>query len=154
MDHPLQFVKMSGSGNDFICIDNRDGRLDAMVASGQAGELARRLCRRGLSVGADGVIFAETSDMLPDVPVFARFFEPDGSEAELCGNGAACFVSWVLSRGWEKGPEIKFLATAGVVRGQLRDDSYVRVCVPPPQEALHFDHPLQPPSTIRHSSPR
>jgi diaminopimelate epimerase len=134
MEEPLEFVKLTGSGNDFICVDNRDGRYDQFVASGAAGRMAGQLCRRGVSVGADGVIFVESSDLLPDVLVMARFFEPDGSEAELCGNGAACFVKWVLSRGWAPPGELKFMTTAGVVRGQLRDDGYVRVCVPLPED--------------------
>ena len=130
----IEFVKLSGSGNDFICIDNRDGRFDEVISSGQAGPFARALCRRGKGIGADGVIFAENTDLLPDVNVFARFFEPDGSEAELCGNGTACFIYWVIEKGWASDGEIKVLTDAGVVRGHKTDGNYVRVCIPQPED--------------------
>ena len=139
MIEPIAFVKLSGSGNDFICIDNRDGRFDDMIRSGGAAHFARTLCHRGPSVGADGLIFAEKTDLLPDVHVFARFFEPDGSEAELCGNGTACFIDWAVSNGWlARDEEVKALTNAGVVRGQKLRGKYVRVCIPTP-EAMERD---------------
>jgi diaminopimelate epimerase len=103
----IDFVKLSGSGNDFICIDNRDGRFDELISSGRAGH----------------------SD------IGARFFEPDGSEAELCGNGTACFIFWAVTNGWlPEDEEVKSLTTAGVVRGQKLPGRYVRVCIPTPED--------------------
>ena len=59
MPEPIEFAKLSGSGNDFICIDNREGRFDSMLSDLKAaGHFARSLCRRGLGLGGDGVIFA------------------------------------------------------------------------------------------------
>ncbi len=59
MSPEIEFAKLSGSGNDFLCIDNRDGRYDGLLADPPtAAHFARALCRRGLSVGADGIIFA------------------------------------------------------------------------------------------------
>lgn len=134
MDRPISFAKLSGSGNDFICIDNRDGGYDKYIANGAAARLARTLCQRGLSVGADGVIFAEKSDLPPEVGLLARFFEPDGSQVELCGNGVACFTHWVLAKGWLAGPEVKAVTTAGVVRGKNVGGGYTRVCIPTPED--------------------
>ena len=134
MARPIEFVKLSGSGNDFICIDNRDGRFDEMIRSGQVGHFARTLCRRGLGIGADGVIFAENSDLLDDVKVFARFYEPDGSQAELCGNGTACVIWWVVWQDWAGDGEIKVLTDAGMVHGHAADGRYVRVCIPQPED--------------------
>jgi len=135
MVESIDFVKLAGSGNDFICIDNRDGRFDELIRSGEVGHFARTLCHRGPSIGADGLIFAERTDLLPDVPIFARFFEPDGTSAELCGNGTACFIYWAVANGWlPEGEEVKTLTTAGVVRGEKRPGRYVRVCIPSPEE--------------------
>lgn len=135
MIDPIAFVKLSGSGNDFICIDNLAGRFDEMISSGKAPHFARTLCHRGRSIGADGLILAEKTDLLPDVRLFARFFEPDGSEAELCGNGTACFIYWATANGWlPADEEVKALTTAGVIRGQRLHGSYVRVCIPTPED--------------------
>ena len=109
MTEPIEFAKLSGSGNDFVCIDARDGRYDDLLAGGAVGAFAASLCRRGRSVGADGVIFAVRPEIEGVADLAARFFEPDGSEAELCGNGTACFILWAVGR-------------------------YVRVCIPDPEE--------------------
>ena len=79
----IPFSKLHGSGNDFILIDNRRG----IVASEDLPGLSRALCRRRFSVGADGLIAiedAETADFR------WRFFNADGSSAEMCGNGGRC----------------------------------------------------------------
>lgn len=83
MRKPIDFWKMSGSGNDFILIDNRDERIREEDMS----RLSRLIARRKVSVGADGVIFIKRSHNYD----FAwRFFNSDGSEAEMCGNGSRC----------------------------------------------------------------
>ena len=79
----LSFWKMNGCGNDFIVIDNRNGA----VPSEHQPELAARLCRRRLSVGADGLILVEDS---ATADFRWRFYNSDGSPAEMCGNGARC----------------------------------------------------------------
>lgn len=167
MTDTIEFTKLSGSGNDFICIDNRDGRYDALLADGpeaaeRAATFARALCSRGHGIGADGVIFASRPDDTGVADIAARFLESDGSDCELCGNGTACFVHWVVCKGWvpihrviaRPGPPghfkddvregkvgIRILTRAGVVLGQDLDEcshtdpcgSYVRVCIPLPQ---------------------
>jgi len=100
MERKIEFAKLSGSGNDFICIDNRDGRFSELLSSGRVAHFARTLCPRGTAVGADGVIFCgRTGGNGGGVDVEARFFEPDGSEAELCGNGGASFAYWIIVKG-------------------------------------------------------
>lgn len=77
----LEFWKMHGAQNDFILFDDRDGR----VPSGR--EFISRLAARHSGVGAEGVILLQKSNM---ADFFMRFFNPDGGEAEMCGNGARC----------------------------------------------------------------
>ncbi|MGD9213594.1 MAG: diaminopimelate epimerase, partial [Desulfobacteraceae bacterium] len=79
----IPFTKMSGSGNDFILMDNRDG----VVPADNLPQFAERVCRRKLSAGADGLILVEHSE---NVDFRWRFFNSDGSLAEMCGNGARC----------------------------------------------------------------
>ena len=130
----IKFSKLSGSGNDFICIDNRDGRFDEVTSDPErVGRFARTLCARGLAIGADGVIFAGQPEFDGVADIGARFFEADGSETELCGNGAACFVRWVTANGWVPDRQIKVLTVAGVVLGSRQEGNYVRVCIPLPE---------------------
>ena len=79
----IEFWKMNGSGNDFILIDNRDGKINEQ----EMRRLVERACRRRESVGADGVIFVISSEKYD----FGwRFFNADGGEVEMCGNGSRC----------------------------------------------------------------
>jgi diaminopimelate epimerase len=78
---PLQFAKMSGAGNDFVVIDNRQGIVS------DAGDLTRRISTRRISVGADGLILIEPSVR---ATFRMRYFNADGSEAEFCANGTRC----------------------------------------------------------------
>ncbi|MCK4601068.1 MAG: diaminopimelate epimerase, partial [Phycisphaerae bacterium] len=135
MTGEIEFAKLSGSGNDFVCIDNRKGKWDEVLSDGERiGCFARALCCRGMGVGADGIIFACEPEIEGVADIAARFFEADGSEAELCGNGTGCFIHWVTASGWVDDGESKILTPAGVVRGQNSDGEYVRVCIPTPED--------------------
>lgn len=106
----LSFYKMSGSGNDFVMIDNRNGRLDV-----EPSLLAERLCRRGLSVGADGLILVEPSSK---AQFRMRIFNADGSEAEMCGNGARCVARFAELLGIA-GSQMAFETLAGLIRADV-----------------------------------
>jgi diaminopimelate epimerase len=86
--HPFAFWKMHGTGNDFVLTESAD--LDAPWA-----EIAVRVCDRHFGVGADGLIVAFPSTVADRS---MRIFNPDGSEAEMCGNGIRCFVKYLLDR--------------------------------------------------------
>ena len=88
----MRFWKMHGLGNDYIVIDNRDGK----VSDGKAAELAKSLCERRFSVGADGLLLVYNSE-IADVKM--RIFNADGSEAEMCGNGIRCFAKYCYENG-------------------------------------------------------
>lgn len=145
MTQPLRFTKQTAAGNDFLCLNNLDGQLDALLAAGEPATWAARLCRRGLGVGADGVIVACPLPLHPLADIRARFFEPDGSEVELCGNGTACFVQWALDEGLVAGPDVRVLTPAGIASGRRSDDAgpgRVRVCIPQPHD-LQFDRAVK-----------
>ncbi len=91
MSDTIQFAKYTGAGNDFIIIDNRTGGFSA-----ENRDRIRDMCARRVSVGADGLILLENSDK---ADIRMRSFNSDGSEAEMCGNGARCLVDFARRKG-------------------------------------------------------
>jgi len=128
----IAFHKMSGSGNDFIIIDNRRGVLPMEDAQ----EFAARVCRRKVSAGADGLILVERAS---DADFKWRFFNSDGSVAEMCGNGARCVARFAY-RQEICGPEMRFETLAGVIHAQV-SDSRVKVTLPKPV-SLKLDYEI------------
>lgn len=121
---PIPFSKMSGCGNDFILIDNRRGRLDGT----RMGPLAERVCSRRVSVGADGLILIEPSRNGADFRW--RFFNADGSPAEMCGNGARCAARFAHAAGIA-GSEMTFETDAGVIEARMvGEDVRIRITEP------------------------
>ena len=121
----VEFWKMNGSGNDFILIDNRDGQ----IAEADMGHLVERVCRRRESVGADGVIFITRSDHHD----FAwRFFNSDGGEVEMCGNGGRCVARFALLKGIA-GPKMTFETLAGPISAEVKD-RIVKILMPEPRD--------------------
>jgi diaminopimelate epimerase len=120
---PIEFWKMNGSGNDFILIDNREEK----VKEEDMGRLVERACRRRESVGADGVIFLTTSDQYD---FKWRFFNADGGEVEMCGNGGRCVSRFAYLKGIT-GPKMTFETMAGPISAVV-DGRRVRVLMPTP----------------------
>lgn len=83
----IPVVKMSGTGNDFLMIDNREG----LLKEGEATKLAQAACPRRVSAGADGIILVEKSAK-PGHDFRMRYYNADGSEADMCGNGSRCIA--------------------------------------------------------------
>jgi diaminopimelate epimerase len=110
----IPFYKMSGSGNDFIIIDNRQ----SVVPSADLSRFAVQVCRRKMSVGADGLILVENSE---SVDFKWRFFNADGSPAEMCGNGARCVARFALLNGIAR-EQMQFETVAGIIRAQVMDE--------------------------------
>ena len=69
----FRFTKLTAAGNDFICVDNRDGRYAALCSAERLPHLAQTLCRRGLGVGADGIILATALHGNPLADILAQF---------------------------------------------------------------------------------
>jgi diaminopimelate epimerase len=129
----VEFWKMNGSGNDFILIDNRSGDIKEEAV----GPLVERACRRRESVGADGVIFVTSSDRYD----FGwRFFNADGGEVEMCGNGARCVSRFAFLKGIA-GPKMTFDTLAGPISARV-NGSVVKVLMPNPTD-LSMDVDLE-----------
>ncbi len=107
----IPFMKMSGSGNDFILIDHRKPILD----EDKMKDFARKVCQRRVSVGADGLILIERSEK---ADFKWRFFNADGSEAEMCGNGGRCAARFAWLKGIT-GPSLTFETIAGILSAQV-----------------------------------
>lgn len=132
----IEFMKMSGTGNDFIIVDNRDGKCPEKDMS----YITQRVCRRRESVGADGMIFVVDSDKHD----FAwRFFNSDGSEAEMCGNGGRCVARFAMLNGIA-GEKMTFDTLAGPVSAEVKG-RIVKVLMPVPTDLkLDIDLPHEP----------
>ena len=126
----IEFYKMSGSGNDFILIDNRDGSL----AVGDIVAFVKSVCERKVSVGADGLIVIESSDK---VDFRWRYFNADGSEVEMCGNGGRCAARFALLRGIA-GEKMSFETVAGIIDAEVRGD-VVKLRLPDPRNLVTED---------------
>ena len=101
-------TKMNGNGNDFLVINNMDLKYTGETLS----SYAKALCRRRESLGADGILVTEPSDM-HDFKM--RLFNRDGTEGEMCGNGARCVARYAVLKGIAKKPEMTFETLGGRV---------------------------------------
>jgi diaminopimelate epimerase len=101
----LPFAKMCATGNDFIVIDDRAGRFDRDDEAG-----IRRLCTRRLSIGADGLLLLVPD---PELDFAMVYFNSDGREASMCGNGARC-IAFFAHRAGAAGREMTFRSRSGV----------------------------------------
>ncbi|MDI3341293.1 MAG: diaminopimelate epimerase [Sphaerobacter sp.] len=126
----LPFVKLSGAGNDFIALAEED------VAGVDPGWLASRLCTRALSLGADGLILVGRAG--PDAARI-RFYNPDGSRAEMCGNGSRCAARYAVEQGLVQGPAFHLLTDSGELPVEAHPDGRFAVVMPEPT-AVRFDY--------------
>ncbi len=124
MKKSIHFVKMHGAGNDFILVDNRLGDFPLTTRS----EIAA-FAKRPSGIGCEGVILVEKSET---ADFRMRFYNPDGSEAEMCGNGARCVAAFALEIGAAKEPKMRFETAAGEVAAQVLSPHEVRIGMPPP----------------------
>lgn len=113
MKYDIHFTKAQASGNDFIVIDNKDGSFDKRELD--YSDLARDLCRRSFSVGADGILVLESSSK---ADLRMRIINPDGSEVDMCGNGARCSAFYASQKGW--GDSLKMETGAGIIQASVK----------------------------------
>ena len=116
----MKFWKMNGAGNDFIIINN----MDRSIAEDRWPYIARTLCQRHMSIGADGMMVITEST--GDADYRMMFFNSDGSMGEMCGNGARCIARYGYENGLA-GEVQKIETTAGIIYGQRIDKRMYRV---------------------------
>jgi diaminopimelate epimerase len=110
----LHFTKMNGAGNDFVMIDNRAG--DVRLGP----EQIERICDRHRGIGADGILLLEPGSNGADFRM--RYYNRDGGEAEMCGNGARCFARYANKIAGSP-EQVSFTTPAGVIRAELHGES-------------------------------
>ncbi|MGB2601224.1 MAG: diaminopimelate epimerase [Candidatus Omnitrophota bacterium] len=126
MKYNLVFTKAVASGNDFVIIDNKNGELDARDLD--YSEMAREICIRKLSIGADGLLILEDSDV---ADFKMRIINPDGSEVDMCGNGLRCSALYASICGW--GNELSVETGAGILTANVDGDN-VRLRMSDPKD--------------------
>lgn len=122
----VRFVKMHGAGNDFVLVDDREGRFPA-----DDHRRIAAMATRPDGIGCEGVILVRDS---ANADFSMLFFNPDGTEAEMCGNGARCVAVFAREIGAASGKAMRFETAAGTVDAEILDDGLVRISVPPPRE--------------------
>lgn len=113
----VKFAKYSGCGNDFIIIDRT--KYNPPIP---ASELAKRLCERAVSVGADGLILLKKSKF-QNADLEWEFYNSDGSVAEFCGNGARCAARFAFKHGLVNASSFKLKTDAGIVKATVKNIS-------------------------------
>lgn len=136
MNALIPFTKMVAAGNDFVVVDTIHNRLTSPQS--EWARVSELLCDRHRGIGADGVLVLESSAA---AHVKMRIFNPDGSEAEMCGNGARCVAR--LVRAWPtcRDETIVIETSGGTVSATVHDD-HVRTWMPNPR-GLRFDLNLE-----------
>ncbi len=118
-----EFWKMEGGGNDFVVIDNRED----IILEEEKSLLAKKVLRRKFGVGGDGLLLVEKSTKLP---FKMRIFNPDGSEPEMCGNGARCIARFSYLKGIAPSP-MRFETRAGIIEAEIIGEE-VKILLPSP----------------------
>ncbi|MGC9515662.1 diaminopimelate epimerase [Methanocrinis sp.] len=119
----ISFTKLQGNGNDFILIDEH---RRVKVADSLKGSFAIQCCHRNFGIGGDGVLFLSPSD---HADLRMRLFQPDGSEAEMCGNGVRCLAKYAWDAGMV-GQCFEVETLAGIITLKVREiggDFWARV---------------------------
>lgn len=121
----IRFVKMHGAGNDFVLVDDRDGSFLCERS------ILAAIGARGTGVGCEGIILVQRSGR---TDFRMRFFNPDGSEAELCGNGARCVAAFAREIGAAASDRMRFETLAGDVQAEIIGPGLVKVWMPEPKD--------------------
>lgn len=121
----IAFTKMHGAGNDFVLVDDRTGEFPAHDNLRIAALAAKRT-----GIACEGVILVQTSDVADFRMVF---FNPDGTEADLCGNGARCVAAFARAVGAATANTMAFETRAGLVKAEVLAEGLVRVWMPEPK---------------------
>jgi len=126
----VDFTKMNGAGNDFILIDNRKIRLQL------SQEQIQNICDRQRGIGADGIMLLR--EAIGEADLGWDFFNKDGSEGEMCGNGARCFARFAQNK-LDGQDSISFETLAGTIQARLEGEN-ATINLTPPKDVRISDH--------------
>ncbi|MBC2605404.1 diaminopimelate epimerase [Pelagicoccus albus] len=113
----INFTKMHGAGNDFVMIENLDGKIEL------ASEQVAQLCDRRFGIGADGLILLNPGDGEKTEATMV-YYNSDGGRVDMCGNGARCFTSFALQNGLGGENGISFKTDAGPMTATAKDGQF------------------------------
>ena len=122
----MEFYKMQGAGNDFIIIDN----MKLKISVEKLSQIAKKLCQRRVSIGADGFMVVDYPDGDADFKML--FYNRDGSIGEMCGNGARCISRYAYINNIA-GEKMTFETGAGIVRSEILEGRLVKVLLNSPE---------------------
>jgi len=115
----IEFTKMVAAGNDFAVVNNMAGNYDLPHPALQA--LAKKMCDRKYGIGADGLLFIEKSDK---ADLAMRIFNPDASEANMCGNGARCCARFFdFNIASTSGEPVRIETKSGILESLVKSDT-------------------------------
>ena len=120
----IRFTKMHGAGNDFVLVDDRDETFP------ERGSLIAAMAADHTGIGCEGVILVRKSSR---ADFRMTFYNPDGTEAELCGNGSRCVAAFAKRIGIVKSSCMTFETGAGLVDAEIVDEGLVRIWMPEPK---------------------
>lgn len=112
----IKFYKYQGTGNDFVILDNRDGRYD-----GLSNKQVKALCERRFGIGADGLMLLNTH---LNFDFEMKYYNADGSESSMCGNGGRCMIKFAGDQGITR-TNYKFVAIDGAHEGSINTDGTI-----------------------------
>jgi len=113
----IEFTKMHGAGNDFVMIENLDGKLQL------SAEQVAHLCDRRFGIGADGLILLNPPGS-EDTQASMVYYNADGGRVDMCGNGARCFTSFAIANSVGDGSSLTFLTDAGKMTARANAGEY------------------------------
>lgn len=122
----VKFIKMHGAGNDFVLVDDLSGSFSI-----DDHRRIAAMATRPDGIGCEGVIIVQRSDK---ADFKMRFFNPDGTEADMCGNGSRCVAAFARDIGCAKADRMTFETAAGMVEAELLEPNLVRITLPQPHD--------------------
>lgn len=122
----ISFTKMHGAGNDFVLVNDLQGDFPI-----EDHRRIAAMATRPDGIGCEGVILVQRSDK---ADFKMRFFNPDGTEADMCGNGARCVAAFAREIGAAKADSMTFETAAGLVGAEIVEPGLVKISVPPPHD--------------------
>ncbi len=125
----MEFTKIQGAGNDFIIINN----MKLKLSLDNIPAIAKKLCKRKVSLGADGFMVVDFPD--GDADFKMRFYNSDGSIGEMCGNGARCIARYAYTNNIA-GKNMKFETLAGMISAEITEGRMVKVKLNNPEKII------------------